>query len=64
MKKYEMIGRPAGAFSVLTDHAVGDVFDAKLDEETEERLVNLGALRIVETPKKATDAKTKAKSKD
>ncbi len=65
MMTYEMTGRPApdAPFTVLLEHGVGDVFDADLDAETEDLLIKLGALRIVETPRKATTSAKTSKTK-
>lgn len=48
MKRYRMIGRPAGApVDLLVSRTVGEEFDADLDKDLERTLVDSGAVEVV-----------------
>jgi hypothetical protein len=58
MKSYEMLGRPNVPVPLLTDRRVGDVFDADIDADLEQQLLDAGALKVVneEVPADATES--------
>jgi len=65
MKRYKMLGRPIGAhYWALEDRAIGELFEANFDEETEDALLAAGAVEIAEPEKKVTRGKTSKQTKD
>jgi len=62
MKRYEITGRPAVPFDILLDNPVGTVVEARLDEDEERMLIDIGAIRVlgdVKPKAAATKAATK-----
>lgn len=58
MTRYKMIGRPiAPPFTILQEHQVGDVFDADLDEDVRNALLDVGALAEVSEASSASEEK-------
>lgn len=63
MSRYRVTGKPNIPFDVLTDHSVGDEFDAELDKDEERMLVDIGALEKL-PPKRSSSPKSSTKSSD
>lgn len=64
MKRYEVIGIPLSPpFDVLAGRAVGDQFDARIDEDVEQLLIGAGALRIVPSKPRPEQKKVEQRAK-
>lgn len=64
MKRYEVTGKLPTQVDLLTDRAIGDVFEADLDPDQEKMLVDAGALKKLPAAKKTEPVKSDAKEKE